>query len=176
MTTSVEHLRRAESKEAARVTNIEPSNERFVLSATVSVKMRQAVEALFFFNPRQPLLRSAISVTVERTGVPKIVKRDGRVSIDIPGRAMQCLFACDSSLKTCPPVAVALYERPTAEVLSISHLAVDPAYSFRGKSNGAGLGLLLIERVMDIARRIKGVKRVQLPYREECFLRVGPAR
>jgi hypothetical protein len=37
---------------------------------------------------------------------------------------------------------------------------------------GGGLGLLLIERVKEIARRIKGVTRVQIPYRDRCFLRL----
>ena len=131
--------------------------------------MREAVEALFFFNPRQPLLRSAISATVERTGVPRIVELDGRVWIDVPSHAMQCLFACDSTLE---PVGVVLYDRPSLDILSVSHLAVDPAYSSGGGNGGGGLGLLLIERVREIARRIKGITRIQVPYKSQCFLRV----
>ena len=142
--------------------------KQIVFSATVSIDMREAVEALFFFNPRQPLLRSAISATVQRTGVPRIVELEGRVWIDVPSHSMQCLFACDSASK---PVGVVLYDRPSPDVLSISHLAVDPAYASRG-DQGGGLGLLLIERVREIARRIKGVTRIQVPYRSHCFLRV----
>ena len=41
-----------------------------------------------------------------------------------------------------------------------------------GGGKGGGLGLLLIERVREIARRIKGVTRIQVPYRSQCFLRV----
>jgi len=167
----LKHLKRRDFGGFAGFRKDEPEIGRFVFSATVSLKVREVVEALFFFNPRQPLLRSAISATVERTGVPKIVELDGRVWIDVPSRAMQCLFACDNYLETCEPVVV-LYERPKADVLSISHLAVDPAYASRGDRSGAGLGLLLIERVRQIARRIKGVTRVQVPYRDQCFLRV----
>ena len=142
--------------------------KQIVFSATVPVGMREAVEALFFFNPRQPLLRSAISATVERTGVPRIMELDGKVWIDVPSHAMQCLFACDSTSK---PVGVVLYDRPSPDVLSVSHLAVDPAYASCG-GKGGGLGLLLIERVREIARRIKGITRIQVPYRSQCFLRV----
>jgi hypothetical protein len=142
---------------------------RIVFSATVPVGMREAVEALFFFNPRQRLLHQAISSTIEQTGIPKIMELDGRVWIDVPSHAMQCLFACDGALA---PVGVVLYERPSADILSVSHLAVDPAYAFGGGRGGAGLGLLLIERVKEIARRINGVTRVQIPYRNQCFLRV----
>ena len=142
--------------------------KQIVFSATVAVGMREAVETLFFFNPRQPLLRSAISATVQRTGVPRIVELDGRVWIDVPSHSMQCLFACDSALK---PVGVVLYDRPSPDVLCVSHLAVDPAYA-SGGGKGGGLGLLLIERVRQIARRIKGISRIQVPYRSQCFLRV----
>jgi hypothetical protein len=145
---------------------------RFVFSATVSAEMQAAVEELFFFNPRQSFRRSAISVTIERTGVPRIVEFDGRLWIDVPPHAMQCLFACDSALKPGEPVGVALYERPSADVLSVAHLAVDPQYAYGGYREGMGLGLLLIERVKEIARRINGITRVQVPYRNQCFLRI----
>jgi hypothetical protein len=146
--------------------------DSIVFTATVAAEMRESVEALFFFNPRQSFLRSAISAAVERTGVPRIVEADGRVWIDAPSRTMQCLFACDGNSSPPRPVGVVLYERPSMEVISVSHVAVDPAYAFGGSRGGAGLGLLLIERVRQIARRIKGVTRIQVPYRNQCFLRV----
>ena len=70
------------------------------------------------------------------------------------------------------PIGVALYERPSTDILSVCHLAVDPAYAFGGINGGGGLGLLLIERVKEIAGRIKGVTRVQIPYRDQCFLQL----
>jgi hypothetical protein len=162
-------IRNQHRKDCEKSTGKRSKPGQIVFSATVPAGMRGAVETLFFFNPRQPLLHRAISSTIERTGIPKIMERDGRVWIDVPSHAMQCLFACDSALT---PVGVVLYQRPSAEVLSVSHLAVDPAYAFGGDCGGAGLGLLLIERVKEIARRIKGVVRVQIPYRNQCFLRV----
>ena len=146
---------------------------KFIFAATVSATMREAVETLFFFNPRQPLLHHAITTTVARTGVPRLFERDGMVWIDVPERAMQCLFIIDGSRKPPNPVAVALYERPTLDILAISHLAVDPAYALRGNRRSAGPGLLLIKKIMEIACCIKGVTRVQVPYRDGCFLRLG---
>ena len=148
---------------------------RFVFSATVSASMRGAVETLFFFNPRQPLLRSAIDEIVRRTGIPEIFERDGTVWIGVPERAMQCLFVCTCSQTACHPMGVALYERPTFDVLAISHLAVNPVYASWGNSRSAGLGVLLVRKIVEIAHCIKGVTRVQMPYREACFLRVGHA-
>jgi hypothetical protein len=172
MIARIENVKRGDVEGFAGARRNGSDTERFVFCATVSAKMRGVVEALFFFNPRQALLHTAISATVERTGIPKILELDCRLWIDVPSRDMQCLFACDSYLKTCKPVGVVLYERPKVEILSISHLAVNPEYAFRGGHLGAGLGLLLIERVKEIARRIKGVTHVQLPYRNQCFLRV----
>jgi hypothetical protein len=172
MIAMIENTKRGDIEALAGAGRDGSDTDRFVFSATVSAKMRGVVEALFFFNPRQPLLHSAISATVERTGVPKIMELEGRLRIDVPSRDMQCLFACDSYLKTCKPVGVVLYERPRVEILSVSHIAVNPAYAFHGGSGGAGLGMLLIERVKETARRIKGVTHVQVPYRNHCFLRV----
>jgi hypothetical protein len=91
----------------------------------------------------------------------------------VPERAMQCLFVSARSQETCHPVGVALYERPTFEVLALSHLAVNPDYASQGNNRSAGLGVLLVRKIVEIARSIKGVTRVQMPYREDCFLRVG---
>ena len=146
--------------------------EQIVFAATVAAELRDAVEALFFFNPRQSLLLPAISATVKRTGVPEIVESDGRIWIDVPSRAMQCLFACNGRLRPCTPVGIVLYERPAADVLSVSHIAVNPAYAFVGGRGCSGLGFILIERVKEIARRINGITRIQLPYRNRCFLRL----
>ena len=56
---------------------------------------------------------------------------------------------------------------------SLSPILQSIRHMLRGGRNGdGGLGLLLIERVREIARRIKGVTRIQVPYRSQCFLRV----
>jgi hypothetical protein len=148
---------------------------RFVFSATVSASMRKVVETLFFFNPRQALLSSPIAETVRRTGIPEVFERDGRVWIEVPERAMQCLFVSARSHEACHPVGVALYERPTFDVLAICHVAVNPAYASQGNNRSAGLGVLLVGKIVEIAHCIKGVTQVQMPYREACFLRVGHA-
>lgn len=134
--------------------------------------MREAVEGLFFFNSRQRLLLRQIESSVEQTGVPLIVEREGRVSIGVPSDRMQCLFACDHANK---PIGAALYCRPAPDRLWISHLAVDPEVSISAGS-GSGLAGVIVNKIMQIARSIKGVTRVQLPYRPANFLRVrGPA-
>jgi hypothetical protein len=146
--------------------------DQIEFSATVPAGLRPAVEALFFFNTRQGDSAQGILATVERTGTPAIVEREGRVWIGVPSGNMQCLFACDTSLDPPRPVGVVLYGRPAPDVIWISHLAVDPAFTSSSSNRWSGLGGILVEKVQGIACRIKGVRRIQLPYRRDCFLQV----
>lgn len=149
-----------------------PRAAHFEFISTVSTGMRDAVEALFFFNPRQQRVREGIRVSVKLYGRPEILEQDGRVWIGVPSGATQCLFACDQSPEPARLAGVMLYLRPVPEVLSITHLAVDPDYAAGGSRGGEGLGLLLIAQLRQIARRINGVCRIELPYRKRCFLSV----
>lgn len=68
--------------------------EKIEFSATVPAEMRPAVEALFFFNPRQADSIKGISATVERAGTPAVMEHDGRLSDWCPRRkhAVSVLF------------------------------------------------------------------------------------
>lgn len=140
--------------------------------AALPVEMREAVEALFFFNPRQYVVRQGIREVVQRTGVPSIVERDGKLWVAGPSAETQCLFAYHAAQVPARVIGIVLYARPSPTVLEVTHLAVDPEYAFGGAGGGAGLGLVLIEKIREIARRINGVRQIQLPYRRGCLLSV----
>jgi hypothetical protein len=141
---------------------------RFV--PAVSAELRSAVESLFFFNPRQDFVRDGIRRSVEEHGIPEIFEVDGQVWLGVRSGTMQCLFACDDSNETSVLAGVVLYARPRPEVISITHLAVDPEYA----ANGAhGLGLILVDKVRQVARRMKGVTQLQLPYKPGWYLPVA---
>jgi hypothetical protein len=143
---------------------------------TVSCGLRDSVESLFFFNPRQRLLRDGIRLSVEQFGRPEILERDGHLWIGLRSGAMQCLFARDRSRESGRLAGVALYMRAVPEILSITHLAVDPDYAAGGSCGGDGIGLRLIEKVRQIARRINGVRLLELPYKPRCFLPVAESK
>lgn len=134
--------------------------------------MRPEVEALFFFNPRQPLLRKGIHATIADEGMPAIAENDAKVWIDVPPGKTQCLFACDKGIKPFRAIGVVLYGRPVIDTLRITHLAIDPDYAYGGGYATLNVATRLVDRVMAIAGSIKGITRVQLPYRERCYLRV----
>jgi hypothetical protein len=146
--------------------------ERIIFSAILPLQMRPEVEALFFFNPRQPLLHEGIHAAVAHAGMPTLVEKDGSVWVEVPPGKTQCLFACDQGIKPLRVVGVALYSRPAADTLAINHMAIDPDYVHGGVNAQLDVAMHLVGRVMAIAGSIKGVTRIQLPYRDGRYLRV----
>jgi len=126
--------------------------------------MREAMEELFFFNPRQAHFQKGIRRAVERYGAPAIRERNGRLYIGLASDAGQCVFALDTAQQPERLAGVVLYARPRPEVLAITHLAVAPDYASGGKWGGEGLGLMLVEMVRQIGNRIQGIERIELPY------------
>lgn len=61
-------------------------------TATVPVAARESVERLFFFNPGQPSLATAIRRTVDLWGMPEILEREGRLWIGVLSGSDQCLL------------------------------------------------------------------------------------
>lgn len=139
---------------------------------TVPESLRPEVEQLFFFNSRQSLLIDKIRAAVHQHGIPQILVEEGKLRISVPENDMQCLFALDRSTEARQLAAVVMYLRATPECLSITHLAVHEDYAHGNGADHTGVGVRVIDAVRRIARRIKGVSRIELPYKPGCYLRV----
>ena len=131
------------------------------------------VESMFFFHPHQQGLMEPIRRSVEAWGSPEILRRDSRIYLGLPRRDAQCLFACHQQREPQRPVGVVLYLRTRPEVLSLLHLAVSPDYTHEGSFGDLGLAQVLVNEVRHLARRIAGVRRVELPYCVGRFLPVA---
>lgn len=142
------------------------------LSANLPAVLRPDLETLFFFNPRQGDSSEGIIATVAKTGTPVIMQSGDRIWIGVLSGNTQCLFASETQNKRQRLLGVVVYSRPEAGVIWISHLAVDP--DFVADTPNIGLGHFLVEKVREIACRIKGVTRIQLPYKRSLFLPVRP--
>ncbi len=143
-----------------------------VFLSSVPVAARSRVESLFYFNPGQSAWLAQIRQTVEETGSPFIEERGRRIVIELPGGLTQCLFACRPAER---PVGVAIYSRPALDLLRILHLAVDSSPR-PGGADGGQVAAAMVEKIRTIAGQINGVRRIQLPYRTNSFLRVTPSR
>lgn len=148
------------------------SVDDFEFVSAVDAQMWKDVEALFYFHPRQGELIGSIRSSVEAHGSPEILRRGGRIYVGIPKNDAQCLFACHPARRPGVPVGVVLYLRTAPELLRILHVAVAPPYELDGPLGQRQLALRLVNEVRALARRIKGVRRVQLPYCEGRFLPV----
>ena len=143
-------------------------SEQIIFLSSVPAEMRQTVEDLFFFNLHQRKFSRQIQETVAKTGAPRLSDISGRITITLPSEHAQCLFACDESET---PIACALYSRPASDLIWVSYIATDPECAFLDLPR-AGITAVLMEKILEIARSIRGVTRVQLPFRKESFLPV----
>jgi len=133
---------------------------------------RPAVEELFFFNPRQYRVRNGIVNSLGRFGHPRIEDTISGLSVRVGDQEAQTLFAFDSDRRNGNPVGIVIFLRTSQDEIAIMHMAVHPDYALHGRRAGLGLGLVLIEKVKEIASRIVGVRRIVLPYQEETVIQL----
>jgi len=140
--------------------------------ARVPSQHRSVVERLFYFNQRQGVHLEGIRATIEAEGTPYIVERDGSVWLEISKEDSQCLFAVTPDAQSGVPIGVVLYRRPAIDTLRISHIATNPQRQPGASSATPDIGGLLFTEVRRIARHLRGVTRIELPYRQGLFIRI----
>ena len=144
-----------------------------VLSSRAQKQSRAALEELLFFNPRQSLVRQGIVNTLEKFGHPELVETADGLTVRVGVHEAQTLFAYDRDRrKSNDPVGVVVFLRTSPEDMAVMHVAVHPDYALQGQRAGAGLGILLVEKVKEIASRIVGIKRLVFVYRTEVVIRL----
>ena len=145
-----------------------------VFMSKVQEQYREAVENLFFLNPRQNRVRAGIIDALEKFGQPWLEEKDHSLYLRVGDKEVQTLFAFDDSRTSSDLVGVVVFLRmrssPTDIV--IVHMAVHPDYALRGQRASEGLGLALIEKVKEIASRIRGVERLVLCYHQGISIQV----
>lgn len=143
-----------------------------LFSSKVQKQFREAVEELFFLNPRQSRVHEGIVRALEKFGEPRLEEKDDSVFLRVGDQGAQTLFAFDSSRKDSGPVGVVVFLRTSWTEIIVVHIAVHPTYALRGSTEGPGLGLELIEKVEEIASRLAGVEKVVLWYQNGITLRL----
>lgn len=144
----------------------------FVFTSKAMKDARAALEELFFFNPRQYRVREGIVSSLGEFGHPRIEDAGGGLSIRVGNQEAQTLFAYDGDRRDSNPIGIVIFKRTSSDEIAIMHLAVHPDYALQGRRAGLGLGLVLIEKVREIASRIVGVHRIVLHYQREIVIPV----
>lgn len=143
-----------------------------VFSSKVQKQSREAVENLFFLNPRQYRVRDGIAGALQEFGHPRLEEKGDNVYLRVGDKDAQTLFAFDSSRAGGDPVGVVVFLRSSPAEIVILHMAVQPDYALQGRRAGLGLGLALVEKVREIASRIVGIQRIVFFYRPEVVIRL----
>ncbi len=143
-----------------------------VFSSKVPRQSRPALENLLFLNVRQFRVRDGIIESLRLFGHPRLEETANGLSVRVGDLDTQTLFAFDRSANDSAPVGLITYLRTSAAEMIILHIAVHADYALPGQRAGLGLGLILIEKVKEIASRIVGVRRIVLHYRQDIVIQI----
>ena len=143
-----------------------------VFSSKLPIQCRPALENLLFFNSRQFRVRDGIIESLRQFGHPRLEETVDGVSVRVGELDTQTLFACDRDSHDNAQVGLVTFLRTSTTDMSILHIAVRSDYSLPGWRAGQGLGLVLIEKVKEIASRIVGVRRIVLQYRQGIVIQI----
>jgi hypothetical protein len=143
-----------------------------VFSSKVVKSCRPALEELMFFNPGQHRVREGIVNSLEKFVHPRIEEAADGLSVRVGDTEAQTLFAYDQDRRAGDPVGVVVFLRTSPAEVAIMHIAVNPKYAPRGRDQGLGLGITLVEKVKEICSRIVGIQRIIFFYRQEVVIRL----
>jgi hypothetical protein len=138
---------------------------------------RDVLERLVFFNPNQLRSQAEVLRALDMYGTPAIVSSGGSLHVTLSRcDDVQCLFALIERPGRASELAgMLIYRRTGIEDILIVHIAVADAYG----ENREGLSVVirLLRAVRAAARRLKGVQRLRVLYRDgrEFGIRVNAA-
>ena len=134
-------------------------------TSVLTADYRKDLENLLFFNPEQKRFRSDIVRSIERCGCPEIVMRNGHLHVGVTKYLdAQNLFALMSDRQHPRLVGSIIYFRESRANLVVAHVAVVPPYTMLQSRGEVPLALELLNHVMVVAQRVKGIETVELPY------------
>ena len=142
------------------------SSGRFLFSSRIRADQRNALENLLFFNEHQSRVRGALREVIERWGCPEIIEEAGFLSVALAGHpGVQCLFATQARAGTLRPLGLVIYLRDGADLLTVLHVGLSPAYAAGGLHAKANLLGSLMHEVKRVARRTAGIRKLLVAYR-----------
>jgi len=89
--------------------------------------------------------------------------------------AAQSLFAFDRQRQGHSPVGLVAFIRTSRTDIAIVHIAAHPDFALKGSPTNKGIGLILFEKVIEIAAQIVGVERIVFYYRQEVVIHLRPS-
>lgn len=138
-------------------------SKSIVFTSRLPVTSRSALEQLLFFNGCQDRVIDCIVDAVERFGSPEIVVEGDHLRVTLGGLPeVQTLYAIEAD--TGRPVGVAVYIRADLEHVTVLHIGVLSEFARGGARARDNLLLKLLNQLRRSSKRLKGVRRLNLPY------------
>jgi uncharacterized protein YunC (DUF1805 family) len=147
---------------------------RFELTSVLSSDYLEDVEAIMFFNPRQPHDRPGIVKSLGRYGAPRITVEADAVRITV-GQLMdvQTLFALADVGDGHELAGIVVFVRTDLENVLVLHIAVAERFSSTGPDAECMLAVRLLEGVRSVAGRLRGVRSITVMYSSGAPLRLA---
>ena len=148
----------SESKDAAAEPVVTLQPEKIRLSSTVPPDGREELEEVFFFNPKQPLVRRRVMEHIEHYGPPEIVQQGDGITLALRGidRAQTIFLTCGNGRGQL--LAAVIYIRQDHR-LKVLYLAIKHGID---RSTCYTLLLYVVRSLIRLGRQIKGIQFLDL--------------
>ena len=130
------------------------------------------LEKLLFFNPQQKDYIINITHCINLFGQPQINSIDNNIKLTLNDlHDVQTLFALSEENKTL--VGVMMYSRIDDGNIVLLHIGVTDQFSSKGVHSDKFLVPIFIHRLKNIAKVIKGVKKITLMYGHSKLIQIN---
>ena len=143
-----------------------------IFTTKVSKQSRPVIEELMFFNPSQHRVREGIINSLAKFGYPRLEESGDHLVVRVGDSDAQTLFVYDQDSRRREPIGMVAFLRTSPSEIAIMHIAVHADYALQNRKHDLGLGIILIEKVKEIAARIVGVEKIIFFYRQEAVIRL----
>ena len=134
-------------------------------TSKIETKYADQVEHLFFFNKNQKRYYEKIEGVCAQYGIPHLDKSGGNLLLTLGNsEKFQTLYTFDKENNNTNVLGMIVYYRPYNEIIEIIHIAVVEECSEGGIYDKEMVVVRMIERLRKDALRLKGVKKIKLPY------------
>lgn len=136
-----------------------------LLKSTLPSNYREELEELLFFHPQQEKVQDGIVYSIEKYGTPTIVEKDNYLHIEFdqfPGA--QTLYAFDKIGSIEKLIGSLIYYRTDTETIEVIHIDIQEKYTLTGPLANRQVMLWFILNLKSIAKKIKGIRYIQLIY------------
>ena len=128
-------------------------------------RYRERLDRLFFFNRNQPKYVKRINQSIDEYSMPVLKEKEGRVSVVFRDEWLgQSIHILDSERADSELIGVVMYVRDSLDLITIVHMVLDEECNAILRRSSVNVALIILDELIALFRKIKGVSRVRLYY------------